>query len=74
MTLIGEYRPGERHLELGGDFLDVVDLGDHGLAVICGDVSGHGPDAAALGAMLRVSWEALVLSRTPPAELVCALA
>ena len=41
--------------------------------MICGDVSGHGPDAAALGAMLRVSWEALVLSCTPPHELVAAL-
>ena len=73
VTLIGEYRPGEHHLKLGGDFLDVVDLDEEGLAIICGDVSGHGPDAAALGTMLRVSWEALVLSRTPAPDLVSAL-
>ena len=29
---------------------------------IIGDVSGHGPDEAALGALLRVSWRALVLA------------
>ena len=73
VSVLVEYRLGERHLELGGDFLDVVDLGDDGLAVICGDVSGHGPDAAALATMLRVSWEALVLSGTPPPALVGAL-
>jgi len=41
--------------------------------VICGDVSGHGPDAAALGAMLRVSWQALVVSGAAPAEVVHSL-
>jgi len=49
------YRPSETKLELGGDFLDVLDLGSDGLAVICGDVSGHGPDPPRSGAMLRVS-------------------
>ncbi|MBM3147069.1 MAG: hypothetical protein FJ000_04150, partial [Actinobacteria bacterium] len=43
------YRPSERHLELGGDFIDVLDRGDAGVAVLVGDVSGHGPDAAARG-------------------------
>jgi serine phosphatase RsbU (regulator of sigma subunit) len=54
------YRPREAHLELGGDFIDVLDRGDAGVAVIVGDVSGHGPDAAALGAMLRTGWHALM--------------
>jgi len=52
------YRPRESRLELGGDFIDIVDCGESGLAVIGGDVSGHGPDAAALGATLRSGWEA----------------
>ena len=73
VSVLVEYRLGERHLELGGDFLDVVDLGEDGVAVICGDVSGHGPDAAALATMLRVSWEALVLSGASPPALVGAL-
>jgi hypothetical protein len=73
VTVLGEYRPGTRHLTLGGDFLDVVDAGKDGIAVVCGDVSGHDPEAAALGAMLRVSWKALVLGGTPAAGLVPAL-
>ena len=43
------------------------------MAVICGDVSGHGPDAAALGAMLRVSWKALVLSGAGATTIVSTL-
>lgn len=56
------YRTGEQRLRLGGDFVGstVVDGGD--LAFIIGDVSGHGPDAAALGATLRSTWKALALA------------
>jgi hypothetical protein len=73
VDVVTYYRPGQHELELGGDFIDVVDEHDGGLAVICGDVSGHGPDAAALGAMLRVSWQALVVSGAAPAEVVGSL-
>ncbi|MDT7665293.1 MAG: hypothetical protein QOD04_4849 [Pseudonocardiales bacterium] len=55
------YRPGRRSL-LGGDFYDAVRCPDGSVHAIVGDVAGHGPDEAALGAMLRVSWRALVLS------------
>ncbi len=64
------YRPGDRRLELGGDFADVLEQRDGRLAVICGDVSGNGPDAAALGAMLRVGWSALVMSGASPERIV----
>ena len=47
---------------IGGDFYDAV-LGPSGdVHAIVGDVCGHGPDEAALGALLRVSWRALVLA------------
>jgi serine phosphatase RsbU (regulator of sigma subunit) len=52
-----EYRPGTRHLLLGGDFLDVVrDPADDSVAFLLGDVSGHGPEQAALGTMMRAAW------------------
>ena len=38
--------------------------------MICGDVSGHGPNAAALGAMLRVSWQALCAGGADPVVIV----
>ena len=55
------YRPGERRLSLGGDFLDVVDAPDGQLAFVIGDVSGHGPFAAAVALAMRASWRTLAL-------------
>jgi serine phosphatase RsbU (regulator of sigma subunit) len=57
-----KYRPGRRRALLGGDFYDVVERADGGLHVLVGDVCGHGPDEAALGACLRIAWRALTLA------------
>lgn len=56
------YRSGRRRSLLGGDFFDAVLGPDGTVHAIIGDVCGHGPDEAALGALLRVSWRALVLA------------
>lgn len=53
------YRASERRMLLGGDFVDAVRTPDGGLAVLVGDVCGHGPRAAALGASLRAGWRTL---------------
>ncbi|MFJ9606167.1 PP2C family protein-serine/threonine phosphatase [Kitasatospora sp. NPDC101176] len=55
------YLPGTAMALLGGDFLDVVEGDDGLLHAVVGDVSGHGPDAAALGVCLRIAWRSLVL-------------
>ncbi len=55
------YRPGERRMLLGGDFIDAVKRPNGAVAAVIGDVTGHGPDAAALGASLRAAWRALAL-------------
>lgn len=55
------YRPGDDRLTLGGDFYDCLELEDGSIAMLIGDVAGHGPAAAALGAGLRSAWRALVL-------------
>jgi serine phosphatase RsbU (regulator of sigma subunit) len=60
--IASKYRPGRRRALLGGDFYDVVERADGGLHVLVGDVCGHGPDEAALGACLRIAWRALTLS------------
>ena len=59
------YRPGESRLGLGGDFFDFLPLDGTGAAFIIGDVSGHGVDAASLGAVLRSTWRALALAGNP---------
>lgn len=60
------YAPGggEENV-LGGDFFDVVHLPSGAVRAVIGDVCGHGPDEAALGVSLRISWRALALSDTP---------
>jgi serine phosphatase RsbU (regulator of sigma subunit) len=56
-----ELQPGMR-AELGGDFYDVVQVRPDRLAMMVGDVCGHGVDEAALGVELRVAWRALTLA------------
>ncbi|WP_041733778.1 PP2C family protein-serine/threonine phosphatase [Conexibacter woesei] len=68
VTLSTGYRPGRRRALLGGDFYDAVELDDGTLHVLIGDVSGHGPDEAALGACLRIAWRTLTLANRPPEE------
>lgn len=61
VTVTTRYLPGSERALLGGDFLDVVEADDGLLHMVVGDVSGHGPDAAALGVCLRIAWRSLVL-------------
>src|SRR4051794_36435539 len=61
LELTAQYRPGRRRTLLGGDFYDAVQVADGTVHAVIGDVSGHGPDAAALGVCLRIAWRTLVL-------------
>jgi len=70
LALATHYRPGRRRALLGGDFYDAVQEPGGRVHAIVGDVSGHGPDEAALGVCLRIAWRTLVLARVPPDELL----
>ncbi|WP_434599849.1 PP2C family protein-serine/threonine phosphatase [Streptomyces sp. A5-4] len=61
VKVTSRYLPGAAMALLGGDFLDVVEGDDGLLHAVVGDVSGHGPEAAALGVCLRIVWRSLVL-------------
>lgn len=63
------YRAG-RDGVLGGDFYDVVEREDGTVLAVVGDVCGHGPDEAALGAVLRTAWRTLVLADVATADLL----
>ncbi|MBP2477395.1 serine phosphatase RsbU (regulator of sigma subunit) [Crossiella equi] len=67
------YRPGRTQTLVGGDFYDLVEGEDGTLYALIGDVSGHGPDEAALGVCLRAGWRTLVLAETPPERMLPAL-
>jgi serine phosphatase RsbU (regulator of sigma subunit) len=63
------YRPGSQRALLGGDFYDVVQTST-GVHLLIGDVSGHGPDEAALGVALRIAWRALVMAGLSAADVL----
>ncbi|GAB2685002.1 PP2C family protein-serine/threonine phosphatase [Thalassiella azotivora] len=69
LVVTTRYHPGRDGL-LAGDFFDVVEADDGTLLAIIGDVTGHGPDAAALGVSLRIAWRTLVLAGTPVDQLL----
>jgi serine phosphatase RsbU (regulator of sigma subunit) len=62
LRFAAKYRPGRSRALLGGDFYDVVRTPDGTVHAMIGDVSGHGPDEAALGVELRIAWRALTLA------------
>ncbi len=62
LWIASSYLPGRRRALLGGDFYDAVQTPDECLHLLVGDVSGRGPDEAALGAALRIAWRALTFS------------
>jgi serine phosphatase RsbU (regulator of sigma subunit) len=64
------YRAGRTRSLIGGDFFDAVLAPDGTVHAIIGDVCGHGPDEAALGALLRVSWRALVLAGVAESQVL----
>lgn len=66
------YRPGGE-AQVGGDFYDAVPLRDGRLAVVIGDVMGHGIDAAAAMAQLRAAVRAYLSVDPSPASVVTKL-
>jgi serine phosphatase RsbU (regulator of sigma subunit) len=61
LIITTRYRSGREGV-LGGDFFDIVERPDGTLYLLIGDVSGHGPDEAALGVALRIAWRTLVIA------------
>lgn len=65
----GCYLPGTQGMDVGGDWYDVVDAGE-GLALVIGDVQGHGVQAAATMGQLRSAVRAFALGDHPPGEVM----
>jgi len=73
VRVVSGSRPGRERTLLGGDFFDVIEVEGGTVHAIIGDVSGHDPDAAAVGVCLRIAWRALVLGGRAPDELLATL-
>jgi PAS domain S-box-containing protein len=64
------YEPAVPPLEIGGDWYDVLRIGDHRIGIIVGDCVGRGLSAAAVMGQLRASARALLLTGAEPARLL----
>lgn len=62
LVLRTRYLPDHERALLGADFFDALELPDGMVATLIGDVAGHGPGEAAVGAALRAAWRALTLA------------
>jgi serine phosphatase RsbU (regulator of sigma subunit) len=73
LSVGARYLPGRRRALLGGDFYDAVQTPDGVVHALLGDVSGHGPDEAALGVCLRIAWRTLQLAGADPDHTIAVL-
>ncbi|MEB3982761.1 SpoIIE family protein phosphatase [Mycobacterium sp. 663a-19] len=64
------YEPAVPPLEIGGDWYDVLPLGDHRIGIVVGDCVGRGLPAAAIMGQLRSSARALLINGAQPALLL----
>jgi serine phosphatase RsbU (regulator of sigma subunit) len=70
VSIHSEMRPADA---VGGDYYDVIDLGDGRIAFVLGDVAGHGLPAALLMALLQGSLRSLISSGLRGADLIAKL-
>lgn len=73
LSVLWRYLPSERRLGVSGDFYDVAMAPDGSVALVIGDVVGHGAHAAALGATLRAGWYTLISAGAPIERVVTTL-
>ncbi|MBD0708301.1 MULTISPECIES: SpoIIE family protein phosphatase [unclassified Streptomyces] len=67
---VGRYLPGTQGMEVGGDWYDVIETGRGRLALVIGDVQGHGVAAAATMGQLRSAVRAFALAGHRPQDVM----
>jgi serine phosphatase RsbU (regulator of sigma subunit) len=64
------YMPGDRQAQVGGDWFDAIQLPGGRVALIVGDVMGHGLQAAAVMGQFRTAVITMAGLDLPPAQLL----
>jgi PAS domain S-box-containing protein len=67
VRLAARFIPGGTGVEVGGDWYDVLEIGDGSIGLAIGDVAGRGVQAAAVMAQLRNALRAYVFESHSPA-------
>ena len=70
LQVVTRYVPAETAQMLAADFYGVLETPDGDLAVLIGDVAGHGPRAAAVAARLRASWRGMTSAGVPAPRMM----
>src|SRR4029079_5017120 len=69
-TVAARYLPAVGRLAVGGDWYDVIDMGNERRGLIVGDCVGHGLEAATVMAQLRSAARAMILEGREPAAVL----
>jgi hypothetical protein len=64
------YIPGVVGVDVGGDWYDVIPVDDDRVAIVIGDVSGRGVQAASIMASLRFASRAYAMEGHAPSEVI----
>ena len=67
------YKAAGEDIEVGGDFYDMFRIGGKHWGVVIGDVSGKGPDAAAITALARYTTRAAAMQMRSPRRILATL-
>ena len=73
LQIAHRYQPASQTAEVGGDWFDVIPLDSGQVALVVGDVTGHGIHAAAIMGQLRTTTAALARLGCPPEEIMAQL-
>jgi YihY family inner membrane protein len=75
VDLAAKYRAASEEYDMGGDFYDLFAYGPHGQrwAVVIGDVSGKGAEAAALTGLVRYTVRSEAMQEREPARILSSL-
>ncbi|KIE26751.1 phosphatase [Streptomyces sp. MUSC 125] len=70
LRVAARYLPATRGMDIGGDFYDLIPLGDTAVAAVIGDVQGHDAAAAALMGQVRTAVHAHAALGTTPDQVL----
>ncbi|WP_458247197.1 SpoIIE family protein phosphatase [Streptomyces sp. MAI_2237] len=70
LRVTARYLPATHGMDIGGDFYDLIRLGDTAAAAVIGDVQGHNVAAAALMGQVRTGVHAHAALGTPPDQVL----
>ena len=70
VDVVVRYRPAGEGALVGGDFYDVFEAGENSWAVALGDVSGKGPEAAAVTGLVRYTVRAAIVREVTPSSVL----